>query len=136
MSFGSRSLPPETPTESMRMSSMKQQGCIACIKEGIIAKDSPLEIHHLLSGGIRLGHLFTVCLCKHHHRGSNVHNEILSGPSLAKNKREFERRYGRPQQLMDYQQIILGYPLIALPTKRRKGKTDRPSKIIPREKFV
>lgn len=62
MSLGSTSLPPPTADELARWDAMRRDGrCSACANAGE-------EIHHLLSGGgLRLGHRYTVLLCRHCH---------------------------------------------------------------------
>ncbi len=67
--------------EAARMDKMKEMGvCLACRKVGVsnpfIGYDmdsgrggSLIEIHHLLSGNKRRGHMFTISLCPWHHRG-------------------------------------------------------------------
>lgn len=59
-----------------------QQGCSIC--------RSPAEVHHLVSGGRRLGHLFTIGLCPVHHR-SGRDDEIAT--SRHPWKKRWEARY-------------------------------------------
>ena len=69
---------PPTPMDQVRFHMMRKRGCIACMMNrarGIatatfVRKD--LEIHHLLSGGVRIGHHATVCLCHFHHQGKRL----------------------------------------------------------------
>lgn len=64
-------------------------GCIVCILEGRGA--TPAEPHHMLEGGRRMGHLFTIPLCPTHHRSGRNDAEVVSRDQ---NQRRFERRYG------------------------------------------
>jgi len=57
---------PATAAERRRMGIVKENGCVAC---GSI----PANAHHLLSGGVRCGHKFTVGLCDICHY--RIHNE-------------------------------------------------------------
>lgn len=62
-------------------------GCIACRERGF--GYVPPDIHHLLSGGVRIGHDATIPLCAHHHRGhapagmTQAQAALVLGPSLA-----------------------------------------------------
>ena len=60
------SLPAPTKAESRRIEIIKREvGCIACRKEGMNCV--PADAHHILSGGKRMGHLYTIPLCRPHH---------------------------------------------------------------------
>ena len=67
-------------------------GCIICLIEG--RGESQAEVHHLLSGGRRMGHLFTIPLCALHHRGGRNDADVVSRDH---NQRRFEMRY-RPEK--------------------------------------
>lgn len=56
-----------TKDEAAWMSALIEYGCIACrhLGHGYVAP----EIHHILRGGVRMGHKFTLPLCTNHHRG-------------------------------------------------------------------
>jgi hypothetical protein len=90
---------------------LKEMGCIACRLEGErLAQCGPTEIHHLNEGGKagqkRRGDEFTIALGKWHHQGVSVGNATnagmarLFGPSLAKQSREFRKRYGSDDELL------------------------------------
>lgn len=61
------SLRPPTKYESERIEAMMRLGCVCCAQSGIahIAQ----ECHHILDGGRRMGHWFTLPLCRGHHQG-------------------------------------------------------------------
>lgn len=85
-----------TKRELERFRRLQELGCIACRKLG---KFSVPEIHHLLSGGRRRGHMYTLPLCPAHHRGV-FHDEALHGPSLALSVRRFREVFGSDDELL------------------------------------
>ena len=100
--------------EQARFDKMKEQGiCMACYQIGIKGWQY-IEIHHLLSGNKRIGHMATVSLCSWHHRG--VQHEGLSrvdmlesfGPSLAHGSKPFRAEFGTDKELLDMQNEFLG----------------------------
>jgi hypothetical protein len=62
-----------------------------------------------------MGHLFTIPLCPWHHQGyvkpgkTSSKMEAIFGPSLAKNKNEFERVFGTELELLEQVRACLGY---------------------------
>ena len=83
-----------TKAESKRMADLQRVGCIACRQLGWF--EVP-EVHHLLSGNRRRGHLFTIPLCPYHHRGVGA---IAGEPSLANGSKPFRARYGTDDVLL------------------------------------
>ena len=131
MSFNSKSLPPPTAEERARWEAIKFEGyCTNCRHGG------PVEIHHLLSGGLRVSHLATVGLCAWCHRGIKPVGETITsmrwlrGPSLYHHKREFYERWGSDQNLLDMQNGDIGWPrtIIGKPQRRRPSPTAKPVK--------
>ncbi len=102
----SRSIKAPTKDERRRMERIVELGCIACRKEGI---QQPAEVHHLLDGGVRRGHSFTVALCAWHHRGQLYLMHDTDGmtdnfgPSLFVDSRSFHATYGSDEELLTYQ---------------------------------
>lgn len=101
-----------SPTEAQkrRFQLMQHHGCLACLIEG--RPGNPADVHHLLSGGRRIGHDATIALCCWHHRGSHSmlsdrHAAEIMGPSLAKESRKFQRRYGTDAELLEMQNRLL-----------------------------
>ena len=98
------------------MGRVKRLGCLCCLRLGLAHdEDGPMvEAHHLLSGGIRRGHSFTVGLCAWHHRGRltvagwtlGMHREFL-GPSLAEGSVPFHDRWGSDEDLLEQQEALL-----------------------------
>lgn len=105
------SLPEPTTKEKKRWQRMSELGCIACLLDGI--PNVPGEIHHMLSGGRRVSHTFTTCLCCWHHRGilpegrRTEEYAAVHGPSLAAMPRAFRKRYGDEFELFEIQEALL-----------------------------
>lgn len=105
-----------TPTkaEQARMDAMKEKGqCVACYQRGIHGRGY-VEIHHLLSGNRRIGHLASVSLCSYHHRSvlpegmTRAEAEEVFGPSLANGSKPFRAEFGSDKELLDLQNALLG----------------------------
>lgn len=86
-----------TRAEREWMDSICQIGCIACRIMGIAG--TPGVPHHLLSGGRRIGHLATICLCDpgHHQYPQAGSKKIARHPTKA----QFERAYGTEAELLE-----------------------------------
>jgi hypothetical protein len=95
------------------MAAMKEFGCICC--RILLGEYVETEVNHILSGGVRVGHEATYCLCPWHHRG--VPNmgwtarmmEDRYGPSLARGSKPFHRAFGSDAELLDYQNKLLKF---------------------------
>ncbi|MGO4700271.1 Ref family recombination enhancement nuclease [Dyella sp. 2RAB6] len=112
---------PPTALDLARFSLMREHGCIACMmnrKRGIATATfnrRDLEIHHLLSGGVRIGHHAVVCLCHYHHQGKRLPfleqgykaQAAIFGPSLEREPRVFRAMYGDDDALLAYQVAVL-----------------------------
>lgn len=98
-----------TKAQQRRFIDLQLVGCIACRIEGLADdhRPEPADVHHIVMGGKRLGHDYTLPLCPWHHRGVNVSQlptsavEMMRGPSLARSKREFVQRYGTELCLLE-----------------------------------
>lgn len=101
-----------TKAEQARFDAMKELGlCVACYRRGIHGRGH-IEIHHLLSGNKRIGHMATVSLCVWHHRGmaqAGTHAEMAEtfGPSLANGSKPFRAEFGNDKELLLIQNILL-----------------------------
>lgn len=88
-----------TPTKAERlwMDKITALGCIVCRNQG--RGFVPAAVHHILRGGIRIGHLFSLPLCDpgHHQNAPTGCGEISRHP----NKAQFEERYGTEMQLLE-----------------------------------
>lgn len=102
--------------EQARFDRMKEMAlCLACDQRGLIA--GFIEIHHLLSGGKRRGHMFTVSLCQWHHRAvpkselgyhTKKATREIYGDSLADGSKPFHAMFGSDADLLAKQNEILG----------------------------
>lgn len=93
-----------TPTaaESAWMNAITEIGCIACLMDG--HEGTPGAVHHILSGGRRIGHMHTICLCQpgHHMDGAQV-GKVSRHPFKAR----FEEQYGSESDLLDLTQQLV-----------------------------
>jgi hypothetical protein len=103
-----------TKDEQDRFDAIKQGDCMACMQRGINLRGQGLiEVHHLLSGGRRIGHMATVGLCCWHHRAVvfefHGHAEMREhyGPSLAEGSRPFHAEFGSDSELLAMQEAVL-----------------------------
>ena len=92
-----------TKADRARFDAFRRIGCVACRKLRI-TRDA--DVHHLLSGGKRRGHQYTIPLCPWHHRSqafvSRAEAERVMGPSLALSPRKFRERFGSDEELLQY----------------------------------
>lgn len=88
-----------TKADKRRFRALQEHGCICCEIEGDGHRDP--EIHHILSGGRRIGHQFTLPLCPFHHRGALVDSRNYHGPSLADGSKPFKAHYGGELALLE-----------------------------------
>ena len=77
------------------MDAIVRMGCIVCILTG--RGRTPAEVHHMLNGGRRMGHMFSIPLCPTHHRSGRNDSEIVSRDQ---SQRRFEKRYGSESYLL------------------------------------
>lgn len=124
MSFYSKSLPPPTLDETRRWDALKAYGCICCRRRLGVFEHG--EIHHLLLGGRRIGHRFTICLCAWHHRGvtdgpSNVVRG-LRGPSLMDGSKTFGITFGSNPELLAANDRAIKCESVAWPTNKQLAR--------------
>ena len=93
-----------TKAEKAWMQAVAAFGCIVCYLQG--REYVPCAVHHLLSGGIRRGHMDTIGLCDpgHHQNAPAGSGEVSRHP----NKAEFEKRYGTEDELLAKQRELIG----------------------------
>ena len=91
-----------TKAEKKWRQSVAELGCIVCLNEGY--GFVPCCVHHLLSGGQRMGHLQTIGLCPSHHASGVKTAEFCSRHPWV---REFERRYGTEESLLKQTQGLI-----------------------------
>jgi hypothetical protein len=104
------SSPTKSDLERFRL--LQAVGCIACRLDG--RKNVPADVHHLLSGGRRMGHQATIPLDPWHHRGlippdckTGREAEERYGPSLAVSPKGFRERYGSEKELLETVNLML-----------------------------
>ncbi len=86
-----------TKAEREWQASIIRLGCIACIVDLNIF-GAPADVHHMLSGGRRMGEAFTLALCFNHHRAGRDDEQCVSRDH---NQRRFEARYGSEAVLLE-----------------------------------
>ena len=84
-----------TAEERAWMNAITFVGCIACLIDG--HPGTPGAVHHLLRGGHRIGHLFSICLCQPGHHMDGQHMGLVSRHPF---KARFEARYGSEAELL------------------------------------
>lgn len=86
-----------TAAERKRMRKLVEIGCIVCRMQsrGYV----PPAIHHIVSGGKRLGEIYTIPLCDpgHHQNAPKESGEVSRHPGKA----AFEKRYGLEAELLE-----------------------------------
>jgi len=104
-----------TKAERAWVSATKRNGCLCCIARGYPhdREGHVVEAQHLLDGGIRRGHMFTVGLCLWHHKGRLIVNgwthathRRLLGPSLAEGSVPFNATFGTDDELLEAQKAL------------------------------
>lgn len=81
--------------EAEWMDKIVAYGCVACRIDGHFSRPA---VHHILRGGVRLGHLFTIPLCDPgHHQGGGAIGLVSRHPWKAR----FEARYGTELELLE-----------------------------------
>ena len=100
-----------TKAQQRRFDRIKEIGCIGAHMRGLGWVYA--EVHHLISGNKRRGHMFTVGLCIWHHRRYPIQdmsaNETrkLLGPSLADGSKPFRAKFGTDDELLELQNRLL-----------------------------
>lgn len=84
-----------TKAEKKWLDAICQLGCVVC--HLVYRVKSPAVPHHLLSGGRRKGHLFTIPLCDPGHHQYPKEGMIARHPTKAR----FEAEYGTEEELLE-----------------------------------
>lgn len=109
-----------TAAHRARFAAMQAIGCVICTVY-FEAPGTPGQVHHLLSGGKRIGHDATIYLHPWFHageppttrRGGVVRQQTIAeatklyGPSLAHDRPAFEARFGTEQELLEMQNDLI-----------------------------
>jgi hypothetical protein len=96
-----------TKADQKRLDIIHRLPCMACVQIG--ANITPVEANHIVDKGYRRlsgGHQATIPLCEWHHRAAfrlgMTAKEMTNifGPSLARSKRAFVKRFGNERELL------------------------------------
>jgi len=114
-----------TAEEARRINRMKAEiGCICCLlRTGV--PNYHVEVHHIVRGNKRLGHLYTLPLCRSHHRIRGVGGIFTS---IADGRKAFNKIHGTELDLWLKCQHMLELPDDLPATKvlpRRMAPADR-----------
>lgn len=84
------------------------------MKLGLPFQCGPTEVHHLLSGNKRRGHMHSIPLGSYHHRAVPWEGFTLRqmaetfGPSLAKGSKPFRAKFGGDDELLEEVNRMIG----------------------------
>ncbi len=93
-----------TAEEKRWMDAIVAHGCVACILDG--QEPRPTTVHHILRGGRRLGHAYSLPLCDPgHHQGGWPMGILSVHPWRA----QFQLRYGDELELLAMLREKLGF---------------------------
>ena len=116
-----------TKYEAERIEAMKKHGCVACAVLGV-PNLNELELHHILDGGKRMGHYFSIFLCAGHHQGRWTEGQLdwiepKQRFAISDGRKRFNAIYGTERLLWERVQKKLELPLIWPVSKRvpRRG---------------
>lgn len=113
--------PRATPAEFARMDLIRTLGCMCCALKGDVAAQ-PIEVHHVIRGNKRMGHLYTIPLCAAHHRGERGEHGTKEVSVHGSGMKAFRTRWGYDDlELWQRLQVLLG-----------EDDSLPPSKIMPR----
>lgn len=91
-----------TVAEAAYMASIAALGCIVCRLAGRL--DVPAEVHHLLRGGQRIGHGWTIPLCSPHHRDDSTRPDCIARHPW---RIRFEAAYGTEESLLHATRVLV-----------------------------
>lgn len=100
-----------TKADRERWQLFRHIGCIVTRHKFGVYND--YDVHHLVEGGRRLGHQYTIPLNPWYHRGvppmemTMAEAEDFYGPSLARNKRAFVAKFGTERKLLETVETML-----------------------------
>jgi hypothetical protein len=103
-----------TKRERARVEALRLIGCIACRHIGVRAP-GPTELHHMLSGGKRMGHWYTLVLCEPHHQGKQgwpANIPPVYRVSIASGSKVWNLVYPTQRELWEHAQWMIGEPAL------------------------
>lgn len=98
-----------TVAERAHLAAVKALPCVACLIDDRFSEQivcGQTEVHHLLSGNKRRGHMAVIPLGAWHHRGEPLDGRsakamrALFGPSLARQSKLFHAWFGSDAELL------------------------------------
>ena len=100
-----------TKLEELRIQRMMQLGCVMCAV--LELPYTAQECHHIVQGNRRLGHWFTLPLCRGHHQGDWTFEQRIMIPrgklvGIYSGSKLFEPVYGTERELWERVQARLG----------------------------
>lgn len=99
-----------TKDERERITRMLLFGCICCAEFSIYRH---AECHHIVEGNKRLGHWYTLPLCKGHHRGEWIMGENYGiRVALSDGSKRFAEAFGTERELWKRMQCKLLLPYV------------------------
>lgn len=115
------SLPKMTKAEIARVNGIIELGCPCCATLGFFRRHVKFELHHILQGGKRMGHWYTIYLCAGHHQGHWAPWQREEFPkslmaqalqvdvlvSIASGRKAFARIYGTERDIWQKNQTLL-----------------------------
>lgn len=96
-----------TVMEQKWMDAIVRYGCIACVLDG--QQPRPTAVHHILRGGRRIGHLFSLPLCDTPQGGHHQNGASIGLVSRHPYKARFEAKYGTELELLAMLKQKLGF---------------------------
>lgn len=111
-----------TKYEAERIEAMKRLGCVACAVLGV-PNLNELELHHILDGGVRMGHWFSLFLCAGHHQGRWTTEQLdwiepEKRFAISDGRKRFNAVYGTERSLWERVQRKLKLPTMWPVSKR------------------
>jgi hypothetical protein len=103
-----------TKAEIIRIERMKPIGCLACAHIGLLNCEL-LELHHMLDGGKRMGHGYSIFLCAGHHRGIWSPLQLIQllpeqRVSISDGRKRFVLIFGTERSLWERVQVTINDP--------------------------
>lgn len=96
-----------TPQELARNDLLRGMHCMCCALKGDFTKKA-IELHHIKQGNNRLGHLYTIPLCRAHHRGQRG-EKGAKGAYVHGGMKAFRKEFGYDDlQLWQKLQVAMG----------------------------
>jgi hypothetical protein len=99
-----------TQEEAARIKLIMGMSCAVCALHGDVSKRA-LELHHIVRGGKRMGHWYSIQLCRGHHQGRwDQRNPQPAQVAISDGMKAFRRAHGGLDDLAIWQrlQVILG----------------------------